>query len=252
MRTTLSEKRYSRSAIRETTERCQLASRTPVEWTEAHQSTLGRLIDMLATLMPPIKGLEPAFINVKMGSWGSLSMDQESSHQPRIITTFTLANLSFLPWSGLSFTHLTLLSTRITIPWHTSWAQAKCSRPQMGWELSDLRFDIKYWPGKVYTDADMLSRFPLDIDQYVAQCTEELSGEAVCATWLRSQEGQEKYVAWVAALHLSQDHVEEQYIRRPLPTIEYGMLEKAQRDDQVIGELMRQKKQTGYLQVRQV
>lgn len=51
-------------------------------------------------------------------------------------------------------------------------------------ELSDFRFDIKYRPGKVNIDADTLSLLPLDM--YVAQCTAELSGEAVRATWQRS------------------------------------------------------------------
>lgn len=97
-------------------------------------------------------------------------------------------------------------------------------------ELSDFRFDIKYKPDKVNIDTDTLSHLPLGIDQ--------LSGEAVRATWQGKQAAQGKDIAWVAALHLSQDYVEEQYTHEPLPTIDHGELEKAQRDDQAIRELL--------------
>lgn len=71
-------------------------------------------------------------------------------------------------------------------------------------ELSDFRFDIRYRPGKVYVDADTLSRSPLDIDRYVTECTKELSKEAVAATWEGCGAGKHGDVAWIAALALAQ------------------------------------------------
>lgn len=50
-------------------------------------------------------------------------------------------------------------------------------------ELSDFRFDVRYRPGKVNVDADILSRCPLDINKYVAECTEQMPREVVIATW---------------------------------------------------------------------
>ena len=38
-------------------------------------------------------------------------------------------------------------------------------------ELADYNFDIKYRPGKVNVDADVLSRLPLDIEKYISLCT---------------------------------------------------------------------------------
>lgn len=42
-------------------------------------------------------------------------------------------------------------------------------------ELFDFHFDVKYRPGKSNTDADTLSRLPLDIEKYELTCTEEIS-----------------------------------------------------------------------------
>ena len=38
-------------------------------------------------------------------------------------------------------------------------------------ELADFNFDIKYRPGKVNVDTDVLSHLPLDIGKYMSLCT---------------------------------------------------------------------------------
>lgn len=69
-------------------------------------------------------------------------------------------------------------------------------------ELADFRFEVKY--RQVNVDADTLSRLPLDIDNYVDSCTEELSRDTILATWEGSQAAKQKDVAYVAVLNLSQ------------------------------------------------
>ena len=49
----------------------------------------------------------------------------------------------------------------------------------MGGRTVRFHFDIKYRPGKENTDADTHSRCPLDIGQYVASCSEEMSIDTV-------------------------------------------------------------------------
>lgn len=107
-------------------------------------------------------------------------------------------------------------------------------------ELSDFCFDIKYRPGRVNTDADTLSRVPLDIDNYVSVFTEELSPDVVSAAWGGSQAAQRKYVAWVAVLLATSGDV----ILQPCTTlgeISSDGLARAQREDPTIGEIIKLK-----------
>ena len=49
-------------------------------------------------------------------------------------------------------------------------------------ELADFHITIKYHPGRENTDADSLSRMPVDIETMIVECTEELSSRSVQAT----------------------------------------------------------------------
>ena len=48
-------------------------------------------------------------------------------------------------------------------------------------ELADFNFTIRYRPGKRNADADGLSRLPLDINQYMDQCTAEVKQDVIRA-----------------------------------------------------------------------
>lgn len=111
-------------------------------------------------------------------------------------------------------------------------------------ELSDFRFDIKYRPGRVNTDADTLSRVPLDIDSYVLACTEELSRDVVNAAWAGSQAAQRKDVAWVAVLLATSSDVILQP-RAPVNEFSSGELARAQREDPTIGDIIKIKESNG-------
>ena len=113
-------------------------------------------------------------------------------------------------------------------------------------ELSEFHFNIKYRPGKNNIDADTLSRIPLDIDNYVATCTEELSQDVLHATWEGGRAAQKKDVAWIAALYTASADVMPQP-QSLLPEISHNELAKAQRDDSGIGEIIRLKETNNVL-----
>ena len=48
-------------------------------------------------------------------------------------------------------------------------------------ELADYNFTIRYRPGKNHSDADVLSRMPLDFEDYIHSCTAESGQEAISA-----------------------------------------------------------------------
>lgn len=47
--------------------------------------------------------------------------------------------------------------------------------------MADFNFTVRYRPGKKNADADGLSRLPLDINQYMAQCTAEVKQDVIRA-----------------------------------------------------------------------
>jgi hypothetical protein len=50
-------------------------------------------------------------------------------------------------------------------------------------ELADFRFSIKYRPGSANSDADALSRMPLDINTYMDSCSHESTTEDITAVF---------------------------------------------------------------------
>ncbi|KAI7803024.1 hypothetical protein IRJ41_001725 [Triplophysa rosa] len=72
---------------------------------------------------------------------------------------------------------------------------------------------------------------------YEVACTEELSNEAVRATWDGSQAAERKDVAWVAALNMCSPEPPPQP-HCHMPAIGHDDLVKAQREDQAIGKII--------------
>ncbi len=48
-------------------------------------------------------------------------------------------------------------------------------------ELADYNFTIKYRPGRIHRDADVLSRMPLDMESYMQACLQEASPRVIAA-----------------------------------------------------------------------
>uniref|UniRef100_A0A8C6LHP9 Gypsy retrotransposon integrase-like protein 1 n=1 Tax=Nothobranchius furzeri TaxID=105023 RepID=A0A8C6LHP9_NOTFU len=113
-------------------------------------------------------------------------------------------------------------------------------------ELADFRFEIKYRPGKANGDAVTLSRLPRDISKYVDECSETLSRESIQATWEGTQASRDKDVAFVAILDLSHQGLEPCTLGTQ-SSISHEELRQAQREDKVIGEIIKLKEQNTQL-----
>lgn len=111
----------------------------------------------------------------------------------------------------------------------------------------DFRFNIKYRPGKVNIDTDTLSRFPLSIDQYITECTEELSSETVKATWEGSRAAEQQDVAWLAVLNQSQKDIPKCGFHGFLEEINPDELRETQRKDLDIAEIIKLKESKAVL-----
>lgn len=79
----------------------------------------------------------------------------------------------------------------------------------------------------------------------MAECTQELSKETVCAMWEGSQAAKNQDIAYVAVLNLTQDP--KPHVMGPLPTIDHDELVKAQREDPATGALIKLKETKGVL-----
>ncbi|RXN10620.1 Retrovirus-related Pol poly from transposon [Labeo rohita] len=101
------------------------------------------------------------------------------------------------------------------------------------------RRDLVTCPGKANIDADTLSRIPLDMEAYEAECTEQLPSAAVRATWQGNQAAKQRDVAWIAALHTSSVRDEQLLHNMWIPTISQNELIRAQEEDSVISHVMK-------------
>ncbi|KAL6486260.1 hypothetical protein MHYP_G00056520 [Metynnis hypsauchen] len=250
------------SSTQKKTKGPQLHSKRAINWTPVHQSALEQLISMLTS--PPVLAYpdfdSPFVLHTDASEKGlGAVLYQHQDGKLRVIgygsRTLTVAERNYRLHSGkLEFLalkwavcekfrdylyyapHFTVYTDNNPLTYVMSTAKLNAVGHRWVGELSDFRFDIKYRPGKSNIDADTLSRIPLDIDELVEACTEELSQEVVRATWEGSGAAQRKDVAWIAALNMSAITPCEP--STSLPTISREELIKAQREDPGIKEVL--------------
>lgn len=250
----------------------QLPSRMKVEWTSVHQGVLERLIGALTT--PPVlayPNCELPFVLHTDASERGLGavLYQQQEGKLRVIgygsRTLTPAERNYRLHSGkLEFLalkwavcekfrdylfyapHFTVFTDNNPLTYVLRTAKLNAVGHRWVGELADFRFDIRYRPGKMNADADMLSRCPLDITKFMTACTEVLTEEVVRATWEGSRADQENEVAWVAALNARQENSEYQF-GGSLMTLDLSELKAAQREDPVVGKVIELKESGGEL-----
>ena len=204
----------------------QVSSKQSVKWEVYHKRTLLHLLDCLAK--PPILAYpdyELPFTlhtDASMAGLGAVLYQRQDSkmrviaYASRTLTpternyNFHAGKLEFLAlkWAVCEqFRDILYHAKSFTVytdnnPLTYILTSAKLNATTQRWvsELADFNFNIKYRPGKSNVDADFLSRMPLNIDEYIPQCTEELATSILQATASACCRQHQGTVTWVSAL----------------------------------------------------
>ncbi|TWW74006.1 Retrovirus-related Pol polyprotein from transposon 297 [Takifugu flavidus] len=106
-------------------------------------------------------------------------------------------------------------------------------------ELADFNFSIKYRPGKANGDADGLSRMPLDMEQYMETCSQEMEPEVITTVTQTLQLDFYEREPWMcpATITAASTDVECERVASPVKEISIETLKKAQEEDPVIGKV---------------
>lgn len=164
------------------------------QWTDQHQQALENLIDCL--LHPPVLGFP------------DLTRQQAQSHDSRTLTAaeknyhYHAGKLEFLAWKWAIIDKFrdylyyaptfTVYSDNNPLTYILSTAKLNATTSRWVAELADFYFTVKYRPGKDNSDADALSRMPLDAESLMRQCSDELPPDAIAAT-IQAVEVQEPF-----------------------------------------------------------
>uniref|UniRef100_A0A3Q2EEI4 Gypsy retrotransposon integrase-like protein 1 n=1 Tax=Cyprinodon variegatus TaxID=28743 RepID=A0A3Q2EEI4_CYPVA len=234
-----------------------VSSNTPIEWTESHQRVLEELINCL--IQPPILAFPdfslPFVLHTDASSKGlGAVLYQKQNEKLRVIAygsrTLSVPERNYNLHSGkLEFLALkwaitekfrdylyyapffTVYSDNNPLTYVLSTAKLNATGSRWVAELADFNFTVKYRPGKENIDADSLSRMPLDVENFMAGCTEEMSYDAVGATVLAVETQSESNASWsmpislcslldthwnpalVAPIHIGQDQKDDPQIK---------------------------------------
>ena len=121
-------------------------------------------------------------------------------------------------------------------------------------ELSEVNFDVKYRPGKISTDVYTLSRMPFDINHYMEEYTEEVSKEALQATYKAVSAASKRKVNWITAVVNSVATLQAQLDQLNLKpsSLKVIDLKKAQIEDRNISKIIQLKQADSKLSPKQL
>lgn len=243
----------------------QLPSSHKIKWSPEHQAVLCQLIDFLS--QPPVLSYpdfeEPFILHCDASQEGlGAVLYQQQNGKPVVIAygsrTLTNAEKNYhlhsgkleflaLKWAICErFRDFLYYSPPFTVytdnnPLTYVLTTAKLNATAQRWvaELADFQFVIKYRPGKANRDADGLSRMPLDIEQYMSKCTQDVHPDVMqCvaqAVTVKSQENE----PWLCPVTISTLISEADQEVSSIAVIPKTVLKKAQEEDTVIGDVLR-------------
>lgn len=241
----------------------QLPSSQQISWTEQHQEVLCQLLEYL--LSPPLLGypdFEKPFVLHCDASQEGLGAVLYQRQQGRLVVigygsrTLTAPEKNYHLHSGKleflamkwaiceRFREYLYYTPSFTVytdnnPLTYVLTTAKLNATTHRWiaELADFNFSIKYRPGKVNGDADGLSRMPLDMEQYMKTCSQEMEPEVITTVTQTLQLESCEHEPWMCPVTIKAacTDVKRERVASPVKEITIETLKKAQEDDSIIG-----------------
>lgn len=192
--------KQKQKAVTRKKKRSQVPSHQRIVWTDEHSAVLCQLIDHLSS--PPVlsypnfeepfvlhcdasqEGLGAVLYQRQEGKLRVIAYGSRTLSAPEKNYHLHSGKLEFLAmkWAicerfrdYLYYTPSFIVYTDNN-PLTYVLTTAKLNATMLRWvaELADFRFTIKYRPGKSNSDADGLSRMPLDIEKYMLTCSQQI------------------------------------------------------------------------------
>ena len=239
---------------------CVVPPTKPIMWTHQHQQSLEQLIDCL--LNPPVLGFpdftQPFIVHTDASHQGlGAVLYQKQGGKLRVIAygsrTLTAAEKNYHLHAGkLKFLALkwavtdrfrdylyyaptfTVYTDNNPLTYILSTAKLNATTSRWVAELADFHFNIKYRPGKSNSDADALSRMPLDVDALMRECTEELLPNTVTAAIQAIEVQENSPTTWSFTAASVTTDPENMLATAPISPIPKEQLRETQKADQVI------------------
>ncbi|KAI2652210.1 Retrovirus-related Pol polyprotein [Labeo rohita] len=199
-----------------------LPSNIPIQWTQSHQETLNFLVDKLTS--PPILGYpdltQPFILHCDASQEGLGAVLYQRQNSKLVVIgyasrTLTKPEKNYHLHSGkLEFLALkwaicdrfrdylyhapqfTVYTDNNPLTYVLSTAKLNSTGHRWVAQLADFNFSIKYRPGRSNADADGLSRMPVNIDQFMEQCTGRVSQEVISPSIQGVLVGKDTPLAW--------------------------------------------------------
>ncbi len=235
-----------------------IRSSKPVTWLQLHQDALNSLIDLLSS--PPILAYpdvsQPYILYTDASDKGlGAVLYQRQGDKMRVIgygsRTLTNAEKNYHLHSGkLEFLALkwaisehfrdylyyapsfVVYTDNNPLTYVTSSAKLNATGHRWLAELADFNFTIKYHPGRKNQVADTLSRMPVNVEEYINQCTAETSQETIEAIVQGVEAQAAGETVWINAVSANMGPTDQEETKGATrQTISPTALHDAQRND---------------------
>lgn len=246
-----------------------LPPNTPIPWRESHQQTLNSLIDKL--IEPPILGYpdvtQPFVLHTDASQEGLGAVLYQRQNSKMVVVgygsrTLTPPEKNYHMHSGkLEFLalkwaicerfrdylyhapHFVVYTDNNPLTYILSTAKLNATGHRWVGELSEFDFSIKYRPGKSNADADGLSRMPLDITEFMAQCSESVGQEVFSATVQGVKMQRETPSVWVTVPIETLDLVKDASAPPLAKPLTPEQIRGSQERDPIIGRVLHYRKE---------